>query len=279
MECDIFAGNYESLSDENIESALLDRRNVDRRNVDRRSSSSCCIFMMDHLLTIIKLIWPIACLITNIILFTKYMFDICYQYQYILLVAISVSNIINIYRTINYRNQCQTSFCCYQLIKIFHFILTWIILIFFVMTAFSNLGNCNQAIVMYYYLYIFVLVNYFLNFIIQIVIMTLLLCRVAILSPRLIIRLVGEFPIKLGLDNDKIDQLPLYQYTGEKLVDLKNNMTIDFECYHDTCCVCLEKYKVNAWVRYLNCKHFFHQECIDQWLRINNSCPVCRSQL
>lgn len=46
---------------------------------------------------------------------------------------------------------------------------------------------------------------------------------------------------------------------------------------NDTCAICRQVYNNDDIVRKINiCGHFFHSECIEQWLRNNNNCPVCR---
>lgn len=40
-----------------------------------------------------------------------------------------------------------------------------------------------------------------------------------------------------------------------------------------TCPICLHK---NEKPFSLDCNHSFHEECIQKWLNINNSCPICR---
>lgn len=45
-----------------------------------------------------------------------------------------------------------------------------------------------------------------------------------------------------------------------------------------TCTICLADYAPNETIRFMpECKHCFHVECIDEWLSINNKCPVCRN--
>ncbi|XP_027367816.1 RING-H2 finger protein ATL70-like [Abrus precatorius] len=44
------------------------------------------------------------------------------------------------------------------------------------------------------------------------------------------------------------------------------------------CSICLADYKDSEWLRLLpDCGHFFHKECIDMWLRLNLTCPMCRN--
>eukprot|EP00212_Chloropicon_laureae_P002027 CAMPEP_0197486306 /NCGR_PEP_ID=MMETSP1311-20131121/1237_1 /TAXON_ID=464262 /ORGANISM="Genus nov. species nov., Strain RCC856" /LENGTH=351 /DNA_ID=CAMNT_0043029319 /DNA_START=107 /DNA_END=1158 /DNA_ORIENTATION=+ len=48
--------------------------------------------------------------------------------------------------------------------------------------------------------------------------------------------------------------------------------------YHTTeCSVCMEKFAEGDMVRRLpGCGHMFHQSCVDEWLSLHPSCPICR---
>ncbi|KAI3501712.1 hypothetical protein L1887_29685 [Cichorium endivia] len=45
------------------------------------------------------------------------------------------------------------------------------------------------------------------------------------------------------------------------------------------CCICLAKYANNDELRQLTCSHFFHKDCVDKWLKINATCPLCKSEV
>ncbi|CAN6442125.1 unnamed protein product [Victoria cruziana] len=45
------------------------------------------------------------------------------------------------------------------------------------------------------------------------------------------------------------------------------------------CCICLAKYVDNDELRELPCTHLFHSECVDKWLKINASCPLCKHEV
>ncbi|TVU33270.1 hypothetical protein EJB05_25062, partial [Eragrostis curvula] len=47
-----------------------------------------------------------------------------------------------------------------------------------------------------------------------------------------------------------------------------------------TCSVCLEDVRGGEMVRSLpECRHLFHVRCIDVWLHLHATCPLCRSDL
>lgn len=44
------------------------------------------------------------------------------------------------------------------------------------------------------------------------------------------------------------------------------------------CSICLENYTNENLITILNCRHHFHNNCIDEWYNLgNNSCPLCRA--
>ncbi|XP_076909056.1 E3 ubiquitin-protein ligase ATL4-like [Bidens hawaiensis] len=45
------------------------------------------------------------------------------------------------------------------------------------------------------------------------------------------------------------------------------------------CAVCLSKFEAKDSLKRLPCFHAFHVECIDAWLKCNQTCPLCRSGL
>lgn len=44
------------------------------------------------------------------------------------------------------------------------------------------------------------------------------------------------------------------------------------------CSICLADYKDTEWMKLLpDCGHLFHRDCVDIWLQVNLSCPMCRN--
>ncbi|XP_055479932.1 RING finger protein 215 isoform X2 [Psammomys obesus] len=44
----------------------------------------------------------------------------------------------------------------------------------------------------------------------------------------------------------------------------------------DTCAVCLDNFCNKQWLRVLPCKHEFHRDCVDPWLMLQQTCPLCK---
>lgn len=42
------------------------------------------------------------------------------------------------------------------------------------------------------------------------------------------------------------------------------------------CCICLSAYEDGVELRELPCGHHFHCACVDKWLYINATCPLCK---
>ncbi|XP_015896428.2 RING-H2 finger protein ATL20 [Ziziphus jujuba] len=44
------------------------------------------------------------------------------------------------------------------------------------------------------------------------------------------------------------------------------------------CPICLSEYRPKETLRTIpECNHYFHSDCIDEWLRVNATCPLCRN--
>lgn len=47
----------------------------------------------------------------------------------------------------------------------------------------------------------------------------------------------------------------------------------------DNCAVCLEPFNNNQCLRVLPCLHEYHRECVDPWLLLQHTCPLCKRSI
>ncbi|XP_039158726.1 RING-H2 finger protein ATL22-like [Eucalyptus grandis] len=72
----------------------------------------------------------------------------------------------------------------------------------------------------------------------------------------------------VGIDLVTIESYPKIQVDDDGQVPRPND---------NICAICLSEYQPKETLRTIpNCGHYFHAQCIDQWLGQNASCPLCR---
>ncbi|KAM7463277.1 hypothetical protein LguiA_031398 [Lonicera macranthoides] len=72
-----------------------------------------------------------------------------------------------------------------------------------------------------------------------------------------------------GLSADNIAALPSVNYKKQS----------SQEGSSDPCVICRLDYEDGDTLTVLSCKHAYHCECINNWLRINKVCPVCSAEV
>ena len=59
-----------------------------------------------------------------------------------------------------------------------------------------------------------------------------------------------------------------------------DTFTKPIEHFQGECSICLFEYDKNNKIVKLNkCNHIFHKDCINKWIGIKNTCPMCRIYL
>jgi len=70
-----------------------------------------------------------------------------------------------------------------------------------------------------------------------------------------------------GLSEEQINELPHEVY--------HKNINQESEA----CSICIDEFEQDQTLRKLPCGHRFHIKCIDEWLKISNSCPNCKAEI
>ncbi|KAG5231410.1 hypothetical protein OIU76_005746 [Salix suchowensis] len=76
----------------------------------------------------------------------------------------------------------------------------------------------------------------------------------------------------VGLHQSVINSYPKFQFSRDVGFSERTNN------FCNTCSICLCEYKDLEMLRMMpDCRHYFHLLCLDAWLKLNGSCPVCRN--
>ncbi|BBH03315.1 Zinc finger, C3HC4 type RING finger family protein [Prunus dulcis] len=94
-----------------------------------------------------------------------------------------------------------------------------------------------------------------------------------------------------GASKEDVEQLSKFKFRkvgNEKVAGDTQGGGVMTECGTDSpiehvlsqddaeCCICLSSYDDGVELRQLPCGHHFHCSCIDKWLYINATCPLCK---
>jgi len=75
--------------------------------------------------------------------------------------------------------------------------------------------------------------------------------------------------VLVGLDGPTIESFPKILLGESKRLPKPND---------NTCPICLSEYQAKETLRTIpECNHYFHANCIDEWLKMNATCPLCRN--
>ncbi|KAI3454050.1 hypothetical protein Pfo_010713 [Paulownia fortunei] len=133
-------------------------------------------------------------------------------------------------------------------------------------------------------------IGYAMPFILCTTICCCLPCIISVLGFR------EDFSQNRGATQDSINSLPTYKFKVKKnksgndkenssgageggIVAAGTEKERAVSGEDAVCCICLAKYVNNDELRELPCSHFFHKECVDKWLKINASCPLCKAEV
>jgi len=102
-------------------------------------------------------------------------------------------------------------------------------------------------------------------------------------------RILSSFPLELGdmsiprqqqgMREEDLAALPSHTFKATRNNGTGTNQSNNSSSSADQqqCAVCLQAYETGETVRTLPCFHQFHAQCVDQWLRQNRKCPVCKT--
>lgn len=84
-----------------------------------------------------------------------------------------------------------------------------------------------------------------------------------------------------GLSRSDIERLHCYRYEASSatVADGSEESSTATHLDQTSCVVCLCDFEAKELVRSLPCLHEFHARCVDKWLKMNRTCPLCRADV
>mmetsp|Transcript_947 Transcript_947/g.1159 ORF Transcript_947/g.1159 Transcript_947/m.1159 type:complete len:343 (-) Transcript_947:933-1961(-) len=152
-----------------------------------------------------------------------------------------------------------------------HFGVVWLILGNF--WIYQAADTCiNSAPTIYYLCAVLIYFGFFIMFLpcimLMLVVPCIIFCLPCLLRVLTRLALVAEGP--QGASEAEINKIPMETY--------QQGM---FSADESQCSICLTGYEPEESIRLLPCdkRHHFHSKCVDEWLRMNRTCPICRAPL
>jgi len=71
----------------------------------------------------------------------------------------------------------------------------------------------------------------------------------------------GLAPGRVGLSEEDIESIPVREVSHEDGAE--------------ACAICLSNLQPNDVFRHIPCRHRFHKACLDRWLTLKDTCPLC----
>lgn len=225
--------------------------------------------------------------------------DICIAATFCLIIGTSITNVIllayeifieyncNIMQLMsgNVKNIITKFICGVKLIGFSLMLFNLILLVTCIKVILDSdkiyLSTINHNI--FYYMVIYFIIEYSI-FILFIIIFILIASSLhCVIFPSLLVRSFQYLPIRLGAQDIELENMKDYSIKDNDLNYILTNNTTGETFITDkenpVCIICRDIYIDTHIIRYLECKHYYHKECCDAWLKINKSCPMCRSKV
>lgn len=270
-----------TLDDENVEEPLIPERSEQHLPFASR--------ILTNLSTFIRIVMQIIYVLAGISIFAfDYGYKCNYKLEFIPLLIVwncFMQTYILTYEDIINNTEDDNTLCyrinsCFRVLTKAMFFIFLAYLIFY----YPAQNECKGLSVSRTFLLVYFIIEYVFLFAIVLVLSGLILSGTAMCCPRIAIAAFQMVPFRTGASDTSLEEFPYYKFdmngNNYTLINkLNSSDVISISTDSITCSICLDNYRHNCSVRYLQCNHHYHKHCCDEWLKINRSCPVCRASV
>jgi hypothetical protein len=79
--------------------------------------------------------------------------------------------------------------------------------------------------------------------------------------------------------NESLNESKITKNTNVVLDETYETIVSNSQHITETCSVCLAHFDNNEKLIQIECNHFSHTECLNEWVKYKSECPVCRSNI
>ena len=84
---------------------------------------------------------------------------------------------------------------------------------------------------------------------------------------------------KTAEDNERLLESPFSKEQNDVRYDLRAYRASETPDQPGMCGICLKSIREGSEAAHLQCMHAFHVECIQRWLKVQSTCPMCMTSL
>jgi len=154
-----------------------------------------------------------------------------------------------------------------RLVSMFSFV--WFLLGHFWLL--QGAGKCNQTAPHLFHLMAALIILQYTLMLLPLIVLIVLTPFLCLCLPCIIqgIYLLNKKQTR-GATKKEISRLQVEKYSEGSFLE---------EGFDSQCAICIADFEANESIRVLPCKHCFHKDCVDSWLLMNGTCPICRRHI
>jgi len=165
-------------------------------------------------------------------------------------------------------------------IATFNFLMVTVISLVIIFLSFDPVSLCHYLSLLILSVITVILINARQSIIIEIIILALIIIGIVTVS-----FYVSDNRQKMERQIITYNALVIFIHCVKIYLERKlmfpfyQHRILLFNAVLNSCAICLDDFVKYEFIVRLNCTHIFHYACINNWIKIEYTCPLCRKKL